>query len=64
MIEITEALSNLKVCPNCGSQLNIIVLKGKEYYRCPDGDYIYPVKMHNIKSTEIKNENHSYTNPD
>lgn len=44
MIGSIEAISNLKVCPNCGSQLNIIVLKGKEYYKCPEGDYLYPVK--------------------
>lgn len=42
--ENIEAASSLRLCPNCGSELHIIILKGKEYYECPEGDYLYPVK--------------------
>lgn len=42
--EKLESVSKLHLCPNCGSELQIITLKEVDYYECPEGDYTYPIK--------------------
>ena len=46
--EKLESVSKLHLCPNCGSELQIITLKEVDYYECPEGDYIYPIKNLNL----------------